>query len=179
MQAIDNEFFDEYKKLDKICGEIFNCTNGVSEYISQMDMTGGRKYKISTWNEDYRELIHLRSVRNDLAHNTYDYAISNQNDLEMVKKFYERIINQEDPFAQLRKLDENERKITKNKASTVQTKPVSNNKMLYEKISFAIDDIEDRDSRKNMKSSDRLSVLSKILIALGIIFVIGIIIMLL
>ena len=33
MQAIDNEFFDEYKKLDKICGEIFNCTNGVSEYI--------------------------------------------------------------------------------------------------------------------------------------------------
>lgn len=101
MQAIDNEFFDEYKKLDKICGEIFNCTNGVSEYISQMDMTGGRKYKISTWNEDYRELIHLRSVRNDLAHNTYDYAISNQNDLEMVKKFYERIINQKDPFAQL------------------------------------------------------------------------------
>lgn len=76
-------------------------------------------------------------------------------------------------------MDENERKITKNKESTVQTKPVSNNKTLYEKISFAIDDIEDKDSRKNTKSSDRLSVLSKILIALGIIFAIGIIIMLL
>lgn len=76
-------------------------------------------------------------------------------------------------------MDENERKITKNKASTVQAKPVSNNKSLYEKISFAIDDIEDKDSWKNTKSSDGLSDLSKILIALGIIFVIVIIIMLL
>ena len=39
MEQIDNKFFEEYKRLDKLCGEIFSCRNGVSEYITQMECT--------------------------------------------------------------------------------------------------------------------------------------------
>lgn len=37
MQPADNEFFEEYKHLDKLCGDMYSCRNGISEYIDQMD----------------------------------------------------------------------------------------------------------------------------------------------
>ena len=37
MQPADNEFFEEYKHLDSLCGDMYSCRNGISEYIDQMD----------------------------------------------------------------------------------------------------------------------------------------------
>ena len=37
MQAIDNEFFEAYKRLDRLCSDIYGCRNGVSQYIEDMD----------------------------------------------------------------------------------------------------------------------------------------------
>ena len=36
MQAIDNEFFEAYKRLDRLCSDIYGCRNGVSQYIEDM-----------------------------------------------------------------------------------------------------------------------------------------------
>ena len=36
----DNDFFEAYKHLDSLCGDILHCKNGVSEYIRQMEETG-------------------------------------------------------------------------------------------------------------------------------------------
>ena len=37
MQAIDNEFFEAYKRLDRLCSDIYGCRNGVSQYIEDME----------------------------------------------------------------------------------------------------------------------------------------------
>jgi len=101
MQELDNKFFEEYKRLDKLCSEILSCQNGVSEYILQMERTSSGQYKISSWNDDYKKLKHLRWVRNQIAHNTSGYMISEETDLLEVIDFYDRIMSQNDPFAQL------------------------------------------------------------------------------
>lgn len=105
MEQIDNKFFEEYKRLDKLCGEIFSCRNGVSEYITQMECTSQGHYKVSSWDNDYKALKHIRWVRNQIAHDTTGNIICKESDLLFVIDFYSRIINGEDPFAQLRKVE--------------------------------------------------------------------------
>jgi len=102
----DNDFFESYKHLDLLCGDIFNCKNGISEYIQQMEETHLPKYKITDWAEDYQMLKHVRWVRNQIAHNTSDSSFSTKADLKFVKSFYHRIMTQDDPFARLQKAEE-------------------------------------------------------------------------
>ncbi|MBR1444158.1 MAG: hypothetical protein IJ583_11590 [Firmicutes bacterium] len=111
MEDVDNRFFEEYKWLNKICSEIFSCNNGVSEYISEMEKENSFfKYKLSTWDIDYKELKHLRRIRNKIAHDVTGVQFSKEEDIESVKKFYERIINGDDPLTQIRKAEEAARK---------------------------------------------------------------------
>lgn len=103
MNEIDNTFFEEYKRLDKLCMDLLSSKSGVSEYISQMETTRSGQYYIPSWDNDYKMLKHLRWVRNQIAHDTTGVAISEESDLIMVREFYKRILSGEDPFAQLRK----------------------------------------------------------------------------
>lgn len=103
MNQIDNDFFEAYKHLDKICREIFNCGNGISEYISEMEKLPLGQHIVASWTSDYKSLKHIRWVRNQIAHETSDFAHSNPDDLEFIELFYDRIMSQEDPLAQLRK----------------------------------------------------------------------------
>lgn len=103
MNQKDNVFFESYKHLDLLCGDIFNCRNGISEYILQMEETHSARYKITGWSEDYQMLKHVRWVRNQIAHSTSDSSFSTKADLEFVKSFYHRIMVQDDSFARLRK----------------------------------------------------------------------------
>ena len=46
MQPLDNEFFEEYKRLDHLCADMYSCKNGVSQYIEDMESRipkGGRR----------------------------------------------------------------------------------------------------------------------------------------
>ena len=124
MQQADNIFFEEYKRLNKLCSEIFSCQNGVSEYISQMenDWNDGYKY-VSSWNEDFKNLKHVRWVRNKIAHDYNDSQISNSSDFAYVKLFYERIFSGTDPLSLLRKATENKKQKQKVEYE-VQSKPV-------------------------------------------------------
>ena len=103
MNRSDIEFFEAYKRLDKLCGEILNCSNGVSEYISEMERSPEGQYKVASWNTDYKELKHIKWVRNQIAHDATDFPVSDESDILFAESFYDRILNQDDPFARLRK----------------------------------------------------------------------------
>ena len=69
MEAIEVAFLDEYKRLDILCGDMFSCRQGISEYILQMEQTPFYKQcRIPLWNEDYRMLKRLRKLRNRIVH---------------------------------------------------------------------------------------------------------------
>lgn len=126
MQQADNIFFEEYKRLNKLCSEIFSCQNGVSEYISQMenDWNNGYKY-VSAWNKDFKSLKHIRWVRNRIAHDSDETQISNPSDLLFVENFYERIFSGTDPLTLLRKANKNTEQKKKQKTEyEVQSQPV-------------------------------------------------------
>lgn len=65
----DNEFFEEYKRLEHLCSDMYSCKNGVSQYIEDMESRSPRETSlISSWYTDYKLLKHLRWIRNRIAH---------------------------------------------------------------------------------------------------------------
>ncbi len=126
MQPADNEFFEEYKHLDKLCGDMYSCRNGISEYIDQMDNKSHRGYHlVPLWDSDYKMLKHIRWVRNQIAHDSGAYQVSESEDLEFVRNFYDRIFSGQDPLTLLRKEEEKAaaRRKNQNKQQTTPVQP--------------------------------------------------------
>ena len=112
LHIADNDFFEAYKRLDKLCSEMYSCQNGVSEYIAQMErLTYKGQYRVFSWNNDYKQLKHVRWVRNKIAHDADSYQISEAGDLDFVQDFYSRIFSGGDPLTLLRKAVESENRI--------------------------------------------------------------------
>lgn len=136
MQNSDNEFFEAYKKLEKLCSEIYNCANGVSKYIEEMkkaEISG--KYKISDWETFYKNLKHSRYIRNKIAHESGDILYSTKADVEDVCNIYNSILNQKDPLAVLAKINNSKSKnITKTDNYNYNNKDEDN----YEKNNFKL-----------------------------------------
>lgn len=69
MGNLNHDLFEEYKHLEKICGEIYREQHGVTHYIDDMKMASERDYRhIPNWKEDLERLVRLRHIRNYLAH---------------------------------------------------------------------------------------------------------------
>ncbi len=61
-------FIDSYKRLEKLCSEIYSDNHGVSSYIDEMINTPiGARY-VPGWDEDLKQLKHYRWVRNQIVH---------------------------------------------------------------------------------------------------------------
>lgn len=95
------EFMDAYKHLEKLCGEIYGGQYGITQYITDMEQTfsydSGR---ISGWDEDLKTLKRLRYIRNKMVHDMADYDLDyEQEDIDFLKDFYQRIMNQQDPIS--------------------------------------------------------------------------------
>ncbi len=104
MNELDSEFFEAYKSLDRLCSDIYSCLNGVSEYIRDMESKASvGRYKISSWESDYKQLKHVRWVRNQIAHDSSISRISEPADLDFVRDFRKRILSGGDPITLLRK----------------------------------------------------------------------------
>lgn len=104
MQKLDNEFFEAYKSLEKLCSDSFDCPHGVSEYITQMEAKDAEgRYRIPDWAQDYRMLKHVRWVRNQIAHESSDTGYCEKEDLAFVREFHSRMLSKGDPLAQLKK----------------------------------------------------------------------------
>ena len=99
MDAIQIEFLDEYKYVDKICREMFDAEKGVTAYIEQLDETPVTvRYWITEWNDEYRQLKHIRWLRNQIVHST-GYVECTQSDLDWLKGFHNRLLTQQDLLA--------------------------------------------------------------------------------
>ncbi|MBE5816514.1 MAG: hypothetical protein E7315_02170 [Clostridiales bacterium] len=98
-------FIDAYKRLEKLCGEVFGPERPVSTYIDEMLNTPKGPYLVKGWDDDLRKLKHYRWVRNKISHepgcteeNMCDYG-----DEQWLEVFYKRIMNQTDPLAMYHK----------------------------------------------------------------------------
>lgn len=98
-------FIDSYKRLEKLCSEIYNDNHGVSSYIDEMINTPiGARY-VSGWDDDLKQLKHYRWVRNQIVH---DPGCSEENmceygDAQWLDNFRSRIMSASDPLALYRK----------------------------------------------------------------------------
>ena len=102
MTQLDNEFFEEYKHLERLCSDMYSCRDGIRQYLEHMEcqFSEGKK-TIPHWAQDYRKLRGLRRTRNTLAHNVSEYQVCTEQDVENVIDFVDRIMQQQDPLAML------------------------------------------------------------------------------
>lgn len=104
MGNLNYDLFEEFKHLDKICGEIYGEQHGVTHYIDDMKMVSESDYRhIPDWKEDLERLIRLRHIRNYLAHTegAFEENACTSTDIEWSRDFYRRILDQSDPLALL------------------------------------------------------------------------------
>lgn len=115
-------FLDSYKKLEKICNEIYGDNHGISTYIEAMtNIASGSRY-VSRWEEDLKLLKHYRWVRNQIVHepgcteeNMCDYA-----DIQWLNEFYSRIMTGNDPLTLYRKATKPQKTTIHNQQSYTQ-----------------------------------------------------------
>lgn len=70
MTQLDNEFFEEYKHLERLCSDMYSCRDGVRQYLEGMESHSSEGERIvPNWKRDYWKLRGLRKTRNVLAHN--------------------------------------------------------------------------------------------------------------
>ena len=98
-------FIESYKRLEKLCSEIFRDNRGISTYIEEMEDTPRGAFQVRAWQEDLKNLKHYRWLRNRIAHDpgcTEDNMCTEE-DTMWLDDFYDRIIHQTDPLALYRK----------------------------------------------------------------------------
>lgn len=99
------EFINSYKRLEKLCNEIYDSNHGISAYIDDMlRLTSASRY-VSSWDNDLKQLKHYRWIRNQIAHepNCTEENMCEYGDARWIDDFYDRIMNQSDPLAMYRK----------------------------------------------------------------------------
>ena len=100
LHPLDDEFFEEYKRLDRICADMYSARQGVSEYIADMESRPIRETsRITAWDHDYKQLKHLRWIRNRIAHESDTCQICSISDIQDIQNFYNRILSGRDPIA--------------------------------------------------------------------------------
>lgn len=117
MNNLNFIFLEEYKHLDKLCSELYDGEPGVTSYINDMksvDWDNARR--VPNWKTDLSNLIRLRHIRNHLAHTegSFDEKLCTTEDVNWLKDFRSRILEQGDPLAMLRKCS---KKVTSYKRS--------------------------------------------------------------
>ena len=125
MRELNIRFLEEFKIVDRFIKDSFGTSEGVSEYIRQMEAVtvGGHRY-VKTWEADYRMLKHVRWVRNQLVHEVgYDSTLCEQGDYQFIKLFGERLCACEDPISLMAKAEkaERQRRLAAQRASQKKT----------------------------------------------------------
>ena len=98
-------FIDSYKRLEKLCNEIYGDIHGVKAYIEEMNNTPlGARYVLG-WDEDLKRLKHYKWVRNQIWHdlNCTEENMCEYGDAQWLDNFRSRIMSANDPLALYRK----------------------------------------------------------------------------
>ncbi len=108
MLELNVKFQEKYKQLDLLCKDIFSSKEGVSEYIKEMENTNSQFSRyILDWANVYKQLKHMRWLRNQLAHEVgaFNFDLCSDYDLKWLNDFYNSILNRTDPLAQVGQLE--------------------------------------------------------------------------
>ena len=86
MNTINFNFFETYKKLEKICNEVYSSTNGITQYINEMKSVPSSIYQyIPNWKSDLSTLHTLRHIRNQYGTNRSSFTITAKNNFRKVQ----------------------------------------------------------------------------------------------
>lgn len=127
--TLNNEFIEEYKRLDRLCRGIYNSDKGITNYIDDMRSSSGLGAGgVVGWNDDFQNLKRLRHIRNSLTHDvgTMESPMCTKGDIEWLRTFFERIRTGDDPLALVRKLRLSKIKVTQRPKSTYIPNPPVN-----------------------------------------------------
>lgn len=153
MIELNIEFIEKYKQIDKICRDMFNSKEGISEYISKMEETPYlKKQKCYYFDEFYKQIKHLRWMRNQLAHEQpMDSEFCSDEDIDYLDDFYDNLLKCNDPLAIVYK----EENIEKN----------ADNRKYFNNCNQKIkkDYEEDIKYEKNKERKENLSILERII----------------
>lgn len=101
MQKLEQDFFEEYKRLDALCRDLLSAERGVSAYLEEMEAAPNALWpQLPGWEDDYYTLKHLRWVRNQIAHEP-GFAGCTPEDLQALAAFTRRVLGRQDPLALL------------------------------------------------------------------------------
>lgn len=99
MTNLEKEFFDEYKRVDAICRDMFGAEKGVTTYIEHMKKASiSLRFSVSSWQNDYRQLMRMRWLRNVISHENV-LSECTQEDLMWLRDFHQRILCGQDSLA--------------------------------------------------------------------------------
>lgn len=103
----NSRFFEEYKHLDGLCGDLFSCAHGVTAYIEEMEQVPYRKkLGVTGWDADLALLKQMRWRRNRLAHEcSFDEPFCTAEDAVLVRRFCTRIMERTDPLAKMEQME--------------------------------------------------------------------------
>lgn len=108
MIELNVEFQERYKRLDALCRDLFSSKDGVTRYIQEMENTPYQYRKlILNWDSIYKQLKHLRHLRNQLAHEVgaLTSELCTESDINRLTDFYNSILNTTDPLAKVGKAE--------------------------------------------------------------------------
>ena len=101
MLETEERLFDQYKRVDNICRDMFLSQNGISQYITEMERNPSHlRSAVPLWDEDYRRLKRVRWLRNQIAHEA-SATDCNESDVAWLEEFHIRLLEQRDPLALL------------------------------------------------------------------------------
>lgn len=153
------EFLNEFKSLEKLCNEIYGEISGVTKYINDMAATSSFiAGRIPGWEEDLANLKKVRHMRNQMVHEANylddDYE---QEGVEFIRRFHQRILDRQDPLALRRQLTERKPQV-KVKAPNVSAGTVSSNYTDGQYYPDFIYDIDNNANRKNDALPKRIAI---------------------
>lgn len=98
-------FIDSYKRLEKLCSEIYDDNHGISSYLDEMINNPIGSRCVRGWDEDLKQLKHYRRVRNQIVHEPgcTEENMCDPDDAQWLDNFYSRIMSVSDPLALYRK----------------------------------------------------------------------------
>lgn len=105
MRDLNIDFLDLYKRVDRFIRDAYASSEGVSEYLRQMEQNAFKgRGLVPTWATDYNRLKRLRWIRNQLSHEVgYDSDICEEADYLWLEEFRSRLYVASDPLSVLRK----------------------------------------------------------------------------
>ena len=104
MNEFNYQFYEEFTKLDKICVSVYQAEGGTAGYLEQMrGVSGTYADCVPNWILELEQLHRYRTVYQALAQSSaaFEEALCNQEDVDWIREFGNRIMERRDPLAML------------------------------------------------------------------------------